>query len=154
MSAAFRIRRVYFDQIKAGTKTNEIRQDKPYWRKVAMRYPRIAVFVCGKDVHRREITSITVGAKAEEVLGRPLSAQGIKDIGTGSHIVFYLGQAAPEPSSASSDAAASEGTTRKMSYGTEMTLARNRRNNKAVKIAHDDLIRAKKEFNAAASEGS
>ena len=63
-------------------------------------------------------------------------------------------QAAPEPSSASSDAAASEGTTRKMSYGTEMTLARNRRNNKAVKIAHDDLIRAKKEFNAAASEGS
>jgi hypothetical protein len=41
-----------------------------------------------------------------------------------------------------------------MSYGTEMTLARNRRNNKAVKIAHDDLIRAKKEFNAAASEGS
>jgi len=63
-------------------------------------------------------------------------------------------KAAPEPSSASSDAAASEGTTRKMSYGTEMTLARNRRNNKAVKIAHDDLIRAKKEFNAAASEGS
>lgn len=33
----FRIRRIYFDQIVAGTKTSEFRADKPYWRKVILR---------------------------------------------------------------------------------------------------------------------
>ncbi len=84
---SFRIRRIYYDQIVEGTKTFELRPMSPYWEKKfwGLRKDEFiggqAVFVCGKDVHRRRITGITSG-KPEKFLGRPLSEQGRKDIHT------------------------------------------------------------------------
>ena len=78
---SFRIRRQYYDLIVKGEKTEEIRTNSEYWRKRLLNGhpPQIAVFVCGKAVHRRWITRIYVD-EAENVLGRPLSAKGNEDI--------------------------------------------------------------------------
>ena len=92
---SFRIRRVYFNQIVAGDKKEEIRSYTKFWAdRLLTRFndPKVAVFVCGKDVHRRWIKRIYVAASAEEVLGRPLSPQGEKDIYTKEVIVIELGE--------------------------------------------------------------
>jgi len=89
MKVPFRVRRIYYDAIAAGTKTSELRGDKSYWSKIA-RHVQLeldagnqveGVFICGKDVQRKNITSVTYHKAAEEVLGRPLSEQGKKDVG-------------------------------------------------------------------------
>lgn len=91
--ASFRIRRKYFDLIVSGEKTEEIRTNKEFWRKQLLqgKPPQIAVFVCGKDVHRRWIKRIYV-EDAEKVLNRPLSEQGKQDVLTPDNaIIIKLG---------------------------------------------------------------
>lgn len=87
-SVSFRIRRVWFDAIVAGTKTVEVRADKPYWREVQARGPSVAVFVCGKDVHRRRITAITPYPTAAAVLGHATTEATL----TGAVLGFHLGE--------------------------------------------------------------
>ena len=100
---SFRIRREYFDKIVSGEKKEEIRSNTNFWRKrlfgayvnpplPPFKLPEVAVFVCGKEVHRRKITGISL-EKPEEALGRPLSKQGRKDIRTKMAIVVKLGEA-------------------------------------------------------------
>jgi hypothetical protein len=90
-AVSLRVRKVYFDQIVAGTKREELRKDSEFWRKrLWLSNPRIATFVCGKSVHRRWITGIGLDYP-ERVLGRPLSEQGKKDIPTEMCFVIYLG---------------------------------------------------------------
>jgi len=91
--ASFRVRRRYYDMIVSGEKTEEIRTLKPFWIKQLFtgNAPQVAVFVCGKDVHRRWITSIDI-QDAEDVLGRQLSEQGQKDVlGPDNAIIIKLG---------------------------------------------------------------
>lgn len=93
--ASFRIRRIYYDQIVSGEKTEELRSNTPFWRQRLLNphlsSPEVAVFVCGKNVHRRWITGIHID-EPERVLGRPLSSQGQRDISTDSVIVIELGK--------------------------------------------------------------
>jgi hypothetical protein len=79
---SLRIRKIYFDQIVAGTKKVELRQHTEFWRKRLLEGPKpeIAVFICGDQIHRRWIRSISEG-NPEEILGRPLSEQGKADVG-------------------------------------------------------------------------
>lgn len=96
MKVLFTVRRNYFDDIVSGIKTEEIRKASKRWLTVAGRYPHEAVFLCGRMVHRREITSITVVKEgAKSVLGRELSEQGRKDVGDGPVVVFWLGRVLP-----------------------------------------------------------
>jgi uncharacterized protein YeaO (DUF488 family) len=92
----FRIRRRYFEQIVMGTKTIEYRRDSPFWQRRIKGFDEpsappisyIAVFVCGKSVHRRPIVSI-------ERIKTPstFSEQGKKDVDTLTCLAFQLGQA-------------------------------------------------------------
>lgn len=88
---SFRIRKIYFDQIVAGTKPFELRNYTQFWIKRLLWNPppRIAVFVCGSKKHQRWIRKIKVG-KPVEFLGRKLSEQG-KDISTELCIATYVG---------------------------------------------------------------
>ena len=52
----------------------------------------IAVFVCGKLVHRRELVKIGLFWSAEDALGRQPSDQGRQDLGDGLVIGFGLGK--------------------------------------------------------------
>lgn len=89
---SFRIRKIYFDLIVSGEKKQEIRTDKPYWSwLLGLDPPHIATFVCGKRIHRRWITNIYLGDPVL-VLGRPLSAQGRKDVLTNPAIIIELGE--------------------------------------------------------------
>jgi hypothetical protein len=90
---SLRIRRVYFDQIVKGEKTAELRKHTDFWQKrlLGAEMPKVAVFVCGKDVHRRRITRIAV-CRPESILGRPLSEQGKKDIPTERCFAIMLGK--------------------------------------------------------------
>jgi len=91
--ASFRIRRKYYDLIVKGEKIEEIRTNSEFWRKrlLSGAPPQVAVFVCGKDVHRRWIKRIYVD-EAKNVLGRPLSAQGTEDVLTPDDaIIIKLG---------------------------------------------------------------
>lgn len=102
----FRIRRVYYDQIVAGTKTVEVREHKPYWATIAVNAldhlsegtEVVAVFLCGKDVHRRELVKVAWYRTPQEVLGRKLSEQAKRDVGTGRVIGFHVGEVAPTSS--------------------------------------------------------
>lgn len=88
---SFRIRRRYYDLIVKGIKTEEIRTDKPYWSwLLGEDPPQVATFVCGKDVHRRNITRIYKD-DPEKVLGRPLSSQGQQDVLSNPAIIIELG---------------------------------------------------------------
>ena len=90
---SFRIRREYYDEIVAGTKKEELRNDKPFWRKrLVDPMPEEAVFICGKDMHRRRIIGVLVAQDPVAYLGRPLSIQGRKDIRTALAIVVQLGE--------------------------------------------------------------
>ena len=76
-----RIRRVYFDKIVSGEKTAELRADSSRWAwLLGEDPPDVARFVCGRDTHLRKIEQIFKG-DAEDILGRPPSAQGKKDLG-------------------------------------------------------------------------
>ena len=89
---SFRIRKIYFDLIVNGEKKQEIRTDKPYWSwLLGDDPPRIATFICGKRIHRRWIIDIYLGDPTL-VLGRPLSAQGRKDVLTNPAIIIELGE--------------------------------------------------------------
>ena len=91
---SFRIRRRYFDSIVAGVKREEIRTDKPYWAWLFKVPPEVAVFVCGKRVHRRRVTRI-YREDPTKILGRQLSLQGTKDVMSNPAIIVELGEAVP-----------------------------------------------------------
>ncbi len=101
----FRIRKRYFDQIVAGTKTVEYRRDVPFWQvrlanvfgeeavegnfQVACALSGVdaeGVFICGKRKHVREVTGV-------ERLLTPtyFSEQGKKDVNTPTCLGFHLG---------------------------------------------------------------
>lgn len=90
---SLRIRRIYFDQIVNGTKPVELRKCSEFWRKRLFIQPRPeeAVFVCGKDVHRRRIIRITTD-RPEQILGGELSEQGKFDVGTEECFAIWLGE--------------------------------------------------------------
>lgn len=82
---SFRIRKKYFDAIVSGKKTIEFRKDSEFWRK-RLHCADIAVFICGKKVHRRKITAvITIPTP------KWFSDQGKKDVNTTTCLAFYLG---------------------------------------------------------------
>jgi hypothetical protein len=109
-SVVFRIRKEYFDAIVSGDKTVEYRKNSPYWQKRLLgmtadeyaevigfadstfpfkdkpREPMVAVFVCGKRIHRREIMAI-------ERLKTPswFSSQGQRDVDTETCFAIHLG---------------------------------------------------------------
>ena len=91
--AAMRIRREYFDDIVTGDKTVEYRPDSPHWRKILKKddMPEIAVFICGKDVHRRKILFV-------QKIPTPIwfSAQGQADVNTSKCFAIHLGEVADE----------------------------------------------------------
>ena len=92
---SLRIRRQYYDDIVAGRKTVELRKHNHYWHRMLIwNEPEIAVFVCGKRVHRRYIYKIRI-AWSEDVLGRKLSTQGMADVGERC-IAIYLGDVVKE----------------------------------------------------------
>lgn len=85
-SAVFRIRKEYFDAIVSGDKTIEYRKDSPFWRKRLFASPQIAVFICGKRVHRREITDIYLMNTPSD-----FSEQGKSDVPTEMCFAIHLG---------------------------------------------------------------
>ncbi|MBA7710856.1 hypothetical protein ES703_119804 [subsurface metagenome] len=87
-----RVRKIYFDQIVAGTKPFELRSYTPFWiKRLLWDPPKIAVFVCGPKTHQRWIRKIKVG-RPVEFLGCDLSEQGKQDISTELCIAIYLGK--------------------------------------------------------------
>ena len=96
----FRIRRVHFDAIRNGFKLVEYRRASPYWDIRFGQARRIlfyhdledvqAVFVCGKDTHRRNVVSILHG-HFQELTGRLPSTQGLADLGDGFVWGAFLG---------------------------------------------------------------
>ena len=90
---SFRIRKRYFDAIVSGEKTTKFRPDSLFWRqridnKGIPEEPNwVAVFICGKRIHRREITLIQ---KVETPSF--FSEQGKKDINTSLCYAIHLGQ--------------------------------------------------------------
>ena len=97
MKVLFMVRKPYFDAIVAGTKTEEIRRYTSRWWTVSQHVGErgaIAVFMCGRDIHRRIILGTRSCISAEIYLGRALSKDGKKDVGNGPVIVFLLGDVA------------------------------------------------------------
>lgn len=91
-SLVFRIRKQYFDAIVLGEKQTEFRPDSSFWRKRIDGKGIggelwIAVFICGKRVHRREITLI-------QKIDTPswFSEQGKKDVSTPKCYAIHLGK--------------------------------------------------------------
>ena len=93
-SVSLRIRKCYFDQIVGGEKKVELRKLSPFWarRFAATTPPLIAVFVCGRRVHRRRILKVTI-ENTEKILGRSLSEQRQKDVPTELCYAIWLGEA-------------------------------------------------------------
>lgn len=93
---SFTVRRPYFDAIVAGTKTREVRALTEFWKTNTARIIESiarfgwaeAVFLCGRDVHRRQIVGVGWCEDAKEALGREPSEQGRKDLGFGP-VVYY-----------------------------------------------------------------
>lgn len=93
-SVVCRIRKKYFDLIVEGHKNIEYRKDSPFWRKrfhfnpewPLIVPPDIAVFICGKRVHRREILDVTYGKTPSS-----FSDQGKKDVPTPYCFAIHLG---------------------------------------------------------------
>lgn len=84
-SLVFRIRKEYFDAIVSGAKTTEFRKDSEFWRKRILG-ATVAVFICGKRVHRRRILEI-------QKISSPdwFSEQGKKDVDTPTCFAIVLG---------------------------------------------------------------
>ncbi len=94
-----RVRKEHYEAIVSGEKKVELRPYSDYWRKRLEKVNPvmedvIAVFICGKRVHRRKVLSIFVG-EPEKILDRPLSEKGKLDIPTQLAYVFFLGEEAP-----------------------------------------------------------
>ena len=88
----FRVRKEYFDAIVRGEKTVEYRKVSPYWfKRLCTREPLIAVFMCGKRIHRRRILRV-------EEIATPswFSEQGRRDVCTETCLAVYLGAEASE----------------------------------------------------------
>lgn len=88
-SLVFRIRKRYFDAIVSGEKTTEFRQASQFWRKrITGKGETLdtAVFICGKQVHRRRITLIQ-----EVETPTWFSEQGKKDVDTPTAFAIHLG---------------------------------------------------------------
>lgn len=98
MKLSFRIRRIYFDAIKAGVKDCEVRRKNPFWdvrvahawEEFLMNQTVEAVLVCGKEVLRKECYKITEHPDPVSALGGEPSEQGWKDIGDGPVYKFHL----------------------------------------------------------------
>ena len=95
----FRVRLEYFDQILNGTKNVELRKDSEFWRRrlLGPRPPSIALFLCGPRKLYRRIVEIRADQDPEAILGRPLSAQGKKDIPTPKCFTIFLGDSMQPP---------------------------------------------------------
>lgn len=101
----FTVRRQYFTQIVSGVKTEEIRNNIKRWGWLLGKAPpQVAVFMCGRSVHRRWIKRI-YREMPEVVLGRPPSPQGVEDLDLPSDkaedscpcIIVELGEVYHEP---------------------------------------------------------
>ncbi len=100
---SFRIRKIYYDQIVAGTKTAEFRAVKPFWiqrvlkavNEIQQGHEVRAVFVCGSRTHCRAVITVRYWRNAQEALGRPPSEQGHADLGDGPVFGFELGNQRP-----------------------------------------------------------
>ena len=90
---SLRIRKIYFDQIVAGTKIVELRKHNEFWRKRLLEgeKPKVAVLICGKRIHRRKIIHITEG-QPEKILRRQLSEQDKSDVGEEICYAIWLGE--------------------------------------------------------------
>ena len=90
---SFRVRQQYYDAIVSGEKKIELRKYTPYWKKRLVKEPtpRIAVFVCGKQVHRRWISSLSIETP-EQALERKLTEQEKHDVPTEMCIAIELGK--------------------------------------------------------------
>lgn len=88
-SVVFRIRKQYFDAIVRGEKTVEYRRDSMFWlRRLAPNpKPDVAVFICGKRVHRRKIIKID-----HPLTPSNFSEQGKKDVSTRFCWAIHLGE--------------------------------------------------------------
>lgn len=84
-SLVCRIRKVYFDAIERGEKTVEYRKFSPFWQKRTENVD-IAVFICGKRVHRRRILEV-----AHIRTPNWFSEQGKQDVNTPTCFAIYLG---------------------------------------------------------------
>ena len=89
-SVSLRVRKCYFDQIVKGDKKVELRKLIDWWSK-RLHGAQIAVFVCGKRVHRRKILCVAF-EDPEAILGRPLSEQGKKDVPGDRCFAIWLGE--------------------------------------------------------------
>jgi len=85
-SLVLRIRKRYFKFIISGDKKVEYRKHSQFWEK-RIKDAAIAVFICGKQVHRRRIISI-------QLIDTPkrFSAQGQKDVNTPKCYAINLGE--------------------------------------------------------------
>ena len=79
---SLRIRRIYFDQIKDGTKNIEFRKYNHYWYVRLFPCPKEAVFICGKEIYRTAIKFVSIYSEKDIniSLGRSISEQGRKDL--------------------------------------------------------------------------
>lgn len=85
-SIVFRIRKPYFEAIVKGVKRVEWRKDTPFWKK-RLQNAEIAVFICGKRVHRRKITYVQKTKTPDW-----FSEQGKADVNTPTCFAIYLGE--------------------------------------------------------------
>ncbi len=98
---SFRIRKEYFDMIVSGTKTVEFRQFSYFWvTRLLGTMPKEAVFVCGKQIHRRKIKEITVESEysINFVLKIRFTEEGRKDLNLDnckSVFAIWLGDVIP-----------------------------------------------------------
>jgi len=99
MRIAFTVRKAYFDAIRSGEKTREVRRASVYWTGIVARVSvalgrgeRVeATFLCGPRWHHREIIGVEWYANSINALGREPSEQGRKDLGDGAVFGFDLG---------------------------------------------------------------
>lgn len=84
--AVFRIRWEYFGDVKSGVKTIEYRKASDFWRP-RLKDADVAVFLCGKQVHRRRILFV-------EEIPTPdwFSSQGRKEVDTPTCFAVHLGK--------------------------------------------------------------
>lgn len=100
----FTVRKPYFDAIVAGVKTSEVRRKTERWSTVLQHAlvsrefgePVVAVFQCGRQIHRRLVVDYRVAERAYLALGREPSPQGRQDVGDGPVIAFKLGRVVRE----------------------------------------------------------
>jgi len=75
----FMVRTQYYDDIVSGEKREEIRNPDNWQWLLGSDPPKLAVFMCGRRIHRRHITRIYM-EDPTKVLGREPSYQGKLDL--------------------------------------------------------------------------